>query len=178
LNKGFAHSPLADINLIRDNLHDRYHKGFPVLKELIQNADDAGATQLDIGGSRGLPQADHPLLRAPALFVANDGRFTYEDYWAIRYMGLSNRASEKSTIGKFGLDLKSVFHLCEAFFYLASVFPDTSDRSSKSPGGSVLNPWSSGPDVPIYIHADWDFFSETAQQQIVEQLRPVLTYDP
>ena len=29
------------INLIADNLRDRYKSGFPILKELIQNADDA-----------------------------------------------------------------------------------------------------------------------------------------
>ena len=28
------------INLIADNLRDRYDNGFPILKELIQNADD------------------------------------------------------------------------------------------------------------------------------------------
>ncbi len=31
------------INLITDNLRDRYDNGFPILKELIQNADDAKA---------------------------------------------------------------------------------------------------------------------------------------
>ena len=39
---GYLHDPLADINLIADNLRDRYKSGFPVLKEIIQNADDAG----------------------------------------------------------------------------------------------------------------------------------------
>ena len=29
------------VNLIADNLRDRYDNGFPILKELIQNADDA-----------------------------------------------------------------------------------------------------------------------------------------
>ena len=176
MSKGFAHSPLADINLIRDNLNDRYDNGFPVLKELIQNADDAAATRLDIGGCRGLPNVDHPLLRAPALFVANDGAFTSEDAKSIRLMGLSSRASEKSTIGKFGLGLKSVFHLCEAYFYLASECPDTSTSASRQPRDNVLNPWSSDDDKPI--HADWDTFSTTARQRMVDHLQAVLTYDP
>jgi len=42
---GFRHDPLAVVNLIADNLRDRYSSGFPVFKELIQNADDAGATR-------------------------------------------------------------------------------------------------------------------------------------
>ena len=31
------------VNLIADNLRNRYALGFPILKELIQNADDAKA---------------------------------------------------------------------------------------------------------------------------------------
>ena len=37
------------INLISDNLRDRYRSGFPILKELIQNADDAGASRAVFG---------------------------------------------------------------------------------------------------------------------------------
>ena len=34
------------VNLIADNLRDRYKSGFPILKELVQNADDAQATRI------------------------------------------------------------------------------------------------------------------------------------
>jgi hypothetical protein len=62
------------INLIAANLRDRYKSGFPILKELIQNADDASAVSLVFGyhaGFSGLSQ--HPLLQGPALWVLNDG---------------------------------------------------------------------------------------------------------
>lgn len=39
---GVKHDALADIGLITDNLRDRYKTGFPILKEIVQNADDAG----------------------------------------------------------------------------------------------------------------------------------------
>jgi hypothetical protein len=110
----------AVINLIRENLNDRYRRGFPVIKELIQNADDAGATRFDFGVSPGLPHASHSLLQGPALVVANNGRFTDEDATAINSIGLSNKPAEHGTIGKFGLGLKSIFHFCEAFFYCHS----------------------------------------------------------
>ena len=42
---GFRHSPLDDIQRIRQDLRDRYQDGFPILKELLQNADDAGASE-------------------------------------------------------------------------------------------------------------------------------------
>src|SRR3954469_24538288 len=115
---GFEEDPRAHINLIRDNLSDRYKLGFPILRELIQNADDAHATRIDIGWVPGFRGADHPLLRGPSIFAANDGAFTEEDERAIRRLGLSAKPSQQSLIGKFGLGLKSVFHLCEAFFYL------------------------------------------------------------
>ena len=37
------------INLIADNLRDRSDSGFPVIKELVQNADDAQATRIVFG---------------------------------------------------------------------------------------------------------------------------------
>jgi len=40
----------AVIQRIKENLGDRYRSGFPILRELIQNADDAGATRVDLGG--------------------------------------------------------------------------------------------------------------------------------
>ena len=37
------------VNQIAINLRDRYRSGFPILKELVQNADDAGAKSLAFG---------------------------------------------------------------------------------------------------------------------------------
>ncbi len=56
------------INLIADNLRDRYDNGFPILKELIQNADDAKARSFVFAHHPGFKndQQSHPLLRGPA----------------------------------------------------------------------------------------------------------------
>jgi hypothetical protein len=120
---GYIHDPLQIINLIADNLRDRYKSGFPVLKEIIQNADDAGSAdesiQLEFGLSQGIDKAEHPLLKGPALYFLNNGAFAESDYKAIRSFGLNRKAIEQSSIGKFGLGMKSVFHFCEAFFFLA-----------------------------------------------------------
>lgn len=32
---GFLRDPLGDIQLIADNLRDRYKSGFPILKEIV-----------------------------------------------------------------------------------------------------------------------------------------------
>jgi len=60
---GFIHDPIQFINLIADNLRDRCESCF-VLKELIQNTDDAQATQLHFGRSPGLLEAHHGFRQA------------------------------------------------------------------------------------------------------------------
>lgn len=122
------------VNLIANNLRDRYKTGFPVLKELVQNADDAGASSLIFGYHRGYEdKVNHPLLVGPALWILNNGRFIEQDREAIRSFGLNSKAAETGSIGKFGLGMKSVFHLCEAFFYIAS---DGSQNFYE-----ILSPW-------------------------------------
>jgi len=166
--KGFNPNPMSFINLIRDNLRDRYKKGFPVFKELIQNADDAEASTLEIGLVPGFPDALHPLLRGPAILVANDGPFRAANAAAIREFGLSNRGGEKATIGKFGLGLKSVFHLCEAFFYVscAEPMPEEQEFSRRD----ILNPWSGATVDGSFLHGDWDSFDEADQDRVIALL--------
>ena len=166
---GYIHDPLQIINLIADNLRDRYKSGFPVLKEIIQNADDAGSAdeniQLEFGLSPGITNAEHPLLKGPALYFLNNGAFADSDYKAIRSFGLNRKAIEQSSIGKFGLGMKSVFHFCEAFFFLAQ----NKDREYTE----ILNPWSGGDDFSSF-HDDWNSFQSSDAALIREYVQPVL----
>lgn len=137
------------VNQIAINLRDRYKQGFPILKELVQNADDAKATTLVFGYHAGLPKdADNPLLHGPAIWVLNNGGFKTEDGEAIASFGLNAKAAESGTIGKFGLGMKSVFHLCEAFFYVA--------HDGASTFYEVLSPWfrDSNKDT-LELHRSW-----------------------
>lgn len=136
------------INLIADNLRDRYKSGFPILKELIQNADDAKARRLVFGMHPGFKgQYSHPLLQGPGLWAFNDGEFNEKDVRLIRSFGLNSKASDSGSIGKFGLGMKSVFHLCEAFFYVACDGQQNFDV--------LLNPWK-GSDSDDLFHGAWD----------------------
>src|ERR1019366_8332684 len=107
---GFLHDPANDINLLQDLLRNRYRNRFDLIKEFIQNADDAKATEMHLGWSEGFHQATHPLLHGPAVFAANNGPFTTQNANAIRRLGLNAKASDPGAIGKFGLGLKSAFH--------------------------------------------------------------------
>ncbi|MEH6628803.1 MAG: hypothetical protein V7739_20370 [Motiliproteus sp.] len=161
---GFIQDPMQFVNLIGDNLSDRYLSGFPVIKELIQNTDDAKATQLDFGLVAGITDADHPLLKGPGLFLINNGEFKESDARGIRSFGLNSKADDGGSIGKFGLGMKSVFHFCEAFFFLAT----DGDKDYFE----ILNPWS-GPDPENSLHCDWDSFSEADADRIQNQLASV-----
>ncbi len=159
---GVRHDSLADIGLISDNLRDRYKSGFPILKEIVQNSDDAGSTQLSFGYSLGLPDAQHELLIGPAVFFINDGPLSEENADAILSIALGSSASNENAIGKFGLGMKSLFHLCEAFFYISNQW-DTGE----SYHSNIFNPWGD-------LRAQWESFKPRDKQLIEEYLTPVI----
>lgn len=160
------HHYLSDISTFR-SLFNADTPLFLILKELVQNADDSGATQMYLGYTDGLPDASHPLLRGPGLFVSNDGPFTRDDAEAIVRFGLSTKGSDSSTVGKFGLGLKSVFAVAEAFFYIDA----TRDPAAEwdPPHFDVINPWyDSNPETAH--HADWDKFSPGDRAAVLGRL--------
>lgn len=107
--------PRAIFRQIQANLKDRYASGFPVLKELIQNAEDAGARHIRFVAHEGWKDAANPLLRVPGLLVINDGRFEAKDERGILSFADSAKGDEAEAIGRFGFGQKAVFHLCDAF---------------------------------------------------------------
>ena len=165
--RGLETNPLALIQHLRHNLIDRYPRD-SISKELLQNAEDARAAALHLGWTQGLSPARHPLLHGPALFALNDGPFSARDAEAICQFGLNYKAVDRTSIGKFGLGLKSVFHLCEAFFYLSSTLPG--NEESPELFNSVVNPWLGTPH-----HRDWNEFSVSDQDLLRRHLEPLLT---
>lgn len=140
---GYKIRPAAIINQIKTLLKERYKEGFPIIKEIIQNANDGGATKLDIGVSRGFSNASHPLLQCPGLFFINDGNFSNSDAQAIHWFGVDVNARDSTKIGKFGLGQKSIFHFCEAFFYIAC-----SEGLLGNHRGRFINPWAGDTEDP------------------------------
>ena len=144
---GVRHPPEADIESIRDLLRG-YGSPGSILKELIQNAEDAGAPSMYVLQVSGHPTAPHALLRGPGLLVANDGAFTQEHRDAITQISLGTKATEERAIGRFGKGLKGVFAWCEAFFIIAST-----DQEKGWPEASLIadlfNPWYG------WRHQDW-----------------------
>ena len=138
---------LSVVNQIKANLRDRYHAGYPILKELLQNADDACARRFRVDALPGWPTAANPLLRGPGFLVANDGVFREEDERGIISFGESSKAADSAAIGKFGIGQKAVFHLCDAFV----VYAYGHDRSFST----VVNPFLNV-EVATNVTQEWE----------------------
>ena len=151
---GIVRSRLDEIRAIQTLLADVYKDagdGRTLFRELVQNADDAGARRLTLVVlERGWTDARNSLLHGPALLVANDGAFADKDRVALHKAIGGSKEDNVDKVGTFGIGLKSVFHICEAFLYMGA-------EKSKWRAG-VLNPWAgtgeNGDGDPL--HPDWD----------------------
>lgn len=144
----FRISPISIVNQIKSNLQDRYDSGYPILKELLQNADDAEARRFRLDVLPGWPNAVNPLLHGPGLLVANDGFFRRQDEGGITSFGESSKANDNAAIGKFGFGQKAVFHLCDAFIVYAR-------REDGDTFNTVVNPFLEV-DVAGNISRQWE----------------------
>ncbi|XP_059656455.1 uncharacterized protein LOC132303270 isoform X2 [Cornus florida] len=96
-----------------------YPEGTTVLKELIQNADDAGATKvclcLDrrVHGTESLLSEKLAQWQGPALLAYNNAEFTEDDFVSISRIGGSSKHSQAWKTGRFGVGFNSVYHLTD-----------------------------------------------------------------
>ena len=102
-------------------LKDGYVDGLAVPKELIQNADDAGATTMQfLYDERENMDARTQLLdeemagcQGPALWAYNDALFSNEDLRSITKLSGATKEVDTTKIGKFGLGFCSVYNLTD-----------------------------------------------------------------
>ncbi|CAH3193173.1 unnamed protein product, partial [Porites evermanni] len=99
---------------------DQYPDDGQILKvrnELIQNAEDARATQvkflhdLHSYGTEKLHSEGLAQFQGPALYAYNNAEFTKEDWKGIRMLCDSIKVKDPMKVGRFGLGFKSVFHI-------------------------------------------------------------------
>jgi hypothetical protein len=92
-----------------------------VMRELLQNADDAGANAVAvILDERPAPSqlpgrlpVAYAALYQPALLVANDGPFTDDDFRAVCEVATSYKQERPTAAGRFGIGFNSVYFLTD-----------------------------------------------------------------
>ena len=105
-------------NILRD-----YPRDITFLKELLQNADDAGATKLFIildkryHGNEMVISEEWKELQGPALLFWNDSTFSEEDLIGIQKIGLGSKRGDADKIGQYGIGFNVVYHYtdCPSF---------------------------------------------------------------
>ena len=158
-------SPTAIVNQITQLLRDRYYPGFPILKELLQNADDAKARCFVADFYDSLPGSEHatnPLLRAPGVLILNDGECSDTDMEGIRTFGDSTKSHDSSRVGKFGIGQKAVFHFCDAFVVVANGHPVKSSWQ-------VVNPFVGIKNLPGNVTKRWEDLPQTDRRLIADR---------
>ncbi|KAL7882239.1 hypothetical protein AOLI_G00090880 [Acnodon oligacanthus] len=97
----------------------RYPDGGQILKELIQNADDAGASKTVFiyderrYGTRSLWSEALGKYQGPALYAFNDAVFTEEDWEGIEQVEMSIKQDDPTKVGRFGIGFNSVYHVTD-----------------------------------------------------------------
>ena len=98
---------------------DSYPLSHEILKELVQNADDAGATEIHfVSDSR--HHSDESIfapswkpLQGPALCVYNNRSFTDEDLAGIQKLGEGTKLLDSSKTGQYGIGFSAMYHLTD-----------------------------------------------------------------
>ncbi len=114
----------------------RIVSGYPfnqeIFKELIQNADDAGASEIHFI----LDRQNHPServmddnwksIQGPALCVFNNKPFTQNDIEGIQKLGQGSKETDPIKTGQYGIGFNAMYHLTDTPMFLTAG-PDVGD---------------------------------------------------
>ncbi|KAH8806800.1 hypothetical protein DL96DRAFT_1686030 [Flagelloscypha sp. PMI_526] len=128
---------------------DSYPFGNGLLREILQNSDDAGATQqtfvLDCRSHPSSSLVD-PVLRTsqgPSLLCLNDSLFRETDWTALQTINGSNKRAEDQKTGKYGLGFRSCYHITDNPHILSAnslvIFDPYNQFESPHDGGARID---------------------------------------
>ena len=139
----------------REELTDRLKgilKSYPcdvgILKELVQNADDAGATEIHFIYDPRTHPGDRLLsknwkeLQGPALCVYNNRPFSEEDLEGIQRLGIGSKTEDPTKTGQYGIGFNAVYHLtdCPSFISNGDTLCILDPHCRYAPGASKTSP--------------------------------------
>ena len=141
-----------------NRLLEDYTDGFAVPKELVQNADDAGATEVRfLYDERANEDALTCLFedgmkacQGPALWVYNDAEFRDEDFANITKLNGGTKELHTEKIGKFGLGFNVVYNLTDVPMFLSRNYFVIFDPNTFYLGKAIRN--KNKPGIKININ--------------------------
>ncbi|CAJ0929271.1 unnamed protein product [Ranitomeya imitator] len=119
-----------------------------MLKELLQNADDAKATEICFV----FDPRNHPSdrifdekwspLQGPALCVYNNQPFTDDDVRGIQNLGKGTKEGNPGKTGQYGIGFNSVYHItdCPSFISSNDIICIFDPHARYAPGATSLSP--------------------------------------
>eukprot|EP00118_Oscarella_pearsei_P024382 m.305435 g.305435 ORF g.305435 m.305435 type:complete len:3250 (+) comp40861_c0_seq2:3832-13581(+) len=130
------------------NIIDAYPWGVQILKELVQNADDANASVLHIVYDKRYHSAVRVFskewkdLQGPALLVYNDSPFSKEDLAGIQNLGQGSKRGDPAKTGQYGIGFNAVYHLtdCPSFISDDKIFCVLDPHCRFIPGATAEKP--------------------------------------
>ena len=130
-----------------NRLLEEYTDGFSVLKELLQNADDAGATEVrflydertNVDAMTCLIDEGMKGCQGPALWVYNDAVFKDEDFENIAKLNEATKKRNTEMIGRFGLGFNAVYNLTDVPMILSRNYFVIFDPHTSYLGKAIRN---------------------------------------
>jgi len=150
-----------------------YTDGLAVLKELIQNADDAGASEICfLYDERYNEDARHILLdqgmkelQGPALWTYNNAVFADSDFANIVKLSGATKEKDGQKIGRFGLGFNAVYHLTDVPSFISRGNIVFFDPHTKYLGRAVTNKGKPGIKLNLDTH-------QHKIQRLTDQFKP------
>jgi sacsin len=119
-----------------------------ILKELLQNADDAKATEIHFvfdprtHGTKHVFSANWKDLQGPAICVYNDKPFSKEDIEGIQKLGIGSKVDDPAKTGQYGIGFNAVYHLTDCPYFISNdeIICVSDPHTAYAPGASEKNP--------------------------------------
>ena len=163
-----------------NSLLDKYPNDSAIFKEFIQNAEDAGASEIAfVIDQREFPASDGELFsdsenwsklhKCPSLLIYNNKTMTEDDLTGIIKLGRGSKRESLESIGRFGVGFNVAYHITDCPMYL-----------SYGPGGVPENFCVLDPTCEYAPHANkaspgkrWKLNDQAYVDQFYKQLLPL-----
>ena len=140
------------------NILNEYKEGVGVFKELVQNADDAGATEVQFV----LDWRNHPNQRllspgmvecqGPALLAYNNATFTNDDLKNISRLAGATKKEDLEKIGRFGLGFSSVYHFTDVPSFITRSYAVFFDPETTHLGSHISDASKPGLKIDLAVN--------------------------